>query len=208
VGLATVEDDRLPETGQRVFVNMPRAVDGGPSVGWYRVAARDGLKVQLQGEAARAPIPAGVPVVVSLENREYHLQGMVVANPGPRLLEVALKAPPEMRRSKRYPLHLAVALEVVDDQGGAQLNCAATDISAGGAKLRVGARVPLSGLAFVTVKLPDGSPVMAVGEVLDCVMQPYEHDYTVRLRFTCMSRDNAERITAFLAGLDRESRPE
>jgi hypothetical protein len=183
-----------------VLVSLPRSFGGGFSGGSFRVGSRDGLRVRLEGDAARSPVPAGVPVVVRYGDQR--LLGAVVAHPEPHVLEVALKAPAELRRHDRYPLRLGVELDLVDDPDGMQLSCAAIDVSVGGVKLHVGTRIPQGALAFVVLQLPGVSPAMAVGEVLDCTMQPYENAYTVRVQFTCITRDNIERITAFLGSLD------
>ena len=52
------------------------------------------------------------------------------------------------------------------------------------------------------IDLPGPSPAMAVAQVLDCTIQPHRNVYVARLRFTCISDDDAGRIIALL---DRRS---
>jgi hypothetical protein len=197
------EDSRLPQPGRVVLVDVARVARGNVPGRTFRLVAREGLTIRLEGDTRGPGVPPGMPLVVTVDNGRQ-LFGTVVGNPHGGIVDVQLEAPPQLRRSERRRLSVDVEVELLDEPASAPTRGTAVDISPGAMRLSIEKRLAVGAHAFVVIRLPGQEPAVAVAEVLECVMQPNEYSYTARLRFACISDDHVRRIGAFADQLPHE----
>lgn len=191
-------DARWPKVGQAVLVDAP------PVVGWPREAQRlevtdlRGLVVSLAPPPSLPALPRSSPVAVSVPvgGTWHRLEGWVVAT-GAGGLQVRLVPPPDRRQHRRHTSELDVELEVLGPPGAPSRIVAGRtlDVSAGGLRARTAEPVPSEARAFVAIALPEGPPVLALGEVLGL------HGDEVHLRFTTIADEERGRLVLYLSAI-------
>ena len=194
------DDPRLPSPGDVVMVDLPRRAAHEPATAPLRVVSLEGSVVHLADDLGSAAPPAGFPVIVTWKSRSHSLFGTVIGQ-SDGILSVRLATPPDQREFARLPSQLPARLELLDGhQPTSILPCSVIDLSEGGMALQIGSHLTGGGMAFVAVDLPDGEPVVAVAEIIDCVFQLHENRYIVRVRFEYLSPEQSDRLREYLVG--------
>jgi hypothetical protein len=199
------EDDRQPLVGQQVLLQGPLLDRGGRLPERYVVTELRGLIAVLspaEGESSPVFRP-GVPVVVTFGYPEFPrlLEGVTVESAwDPGMLCVRLPKLPEQRAHARYHESLGVEVQMIGDGAATSdpFPADALDISAGGIRLRAAVTMDNKQRCFITMGLPEGQPVIAIGELVADSIRSEDNRFESRFRFTTVSEDDRGRLVAYL----------
>lgn len=190
-------DSRELVPGQLVSVDVPSSIRSHLLASHFTVTAVDAEGVHLQAEGAFGEdLPVGVPVVVSSTHSHIPLEGLLVAHHAPSELIVMMEAMPERREYPRAEFAIEGELQLIDQPGSFPARFTTVDVSEGGACFRLTGTVHRGDRGFVTLDFP-GSPLLAIGEILDCTtINMY---FEARLRFTSIAEANRQRLARMVA---------
>lgn len=190
-------DQRTLVAGQVVSVDVPGAVRSLLPVSHFNVTAVDGEGAHLHADGAFGDsLPAGTPVVVSASGSHWPLEGLIVRVDAPHDIVIMLEALPERRLFARAELAVEGELQLIDHPGSFPSRFTTVDISEGGVCFRLTAQVHRGDRGFVTLEL-GGSPVFAIGEILECVTVNLY--FEARLRFTSIAEVHRQRLARMVS---------
>jgi hypothetical protein len=184
-------DHRALVSGQVVSVDVPSAVRSMLPVSAFTVTAVDEEGVHLHADGAFGDLPPGTPVVVSSMQTHWPIEGLLVAVNAPSELVVRLEAVPERRQYERAEFALEGEVQLIDHPGSFPARFTTVDVSEGGVCFRLTGQVQRGDRGFVTLDMP-GSPVFAIGEVLECAAVGMY--FEVRIRFTSIAETSRQRL--------------
>jgi PilZ domain len=190
-------DQRTLVAGQVVSVDVPSSVRSLLPVSSFTVTAVDQAGVHLQANGAFGDgLALGTPVVVSAVHAHWPIEGLVAQINAPSELVVVLEAVPERRQYDRVEFAIEGELQLIDHPGSFPSRFTTVDVSEGGVCLRLTSQVNRGDRGFVSLEV-GGSPVLAIGEILDCsTVNMY---FEARLRFTSIAESSRQRLARMVA---------
>lgn len=190
-------DQRTLVTGQVVNVDVPSTVRNLLPVSNFTVSATDQSGVHLRASSPFGDgLSVGTPAVVSSLHSHWPLEGLIVEVNAPNEIVVVLEAVPERRQYERAEFALEGELQLIDHPGSFPSRFTTVDVSAGGVCMRLTGQVQRGDRGFVSLEV-GGSPVLAVGEILDChAVNMY---FEARLRFTSIAEPSRDRLARMVS---------
>ncbi len=186
--------------GQTVTLEMPAPIRSKMPVRHFRLAALEGRDALLRAGTPVGVVPAGSPVVLTIGMLAEALEGTVTASAPPDGLNVRLAAQIDRRAYRRVSVSVPIELEPIDAPGG-PIEAVSGNISEGGIIVHATEPLDASRRAFVVIPGPWLTPVMAIGQVIDCGMTPGQNFYEIRLEFTSLADEQRHHLRTWIARL-------
>jgi len=190
--------------GQAIVLDLPAPVRRDMPVRHFTLDRIEGRDALLRASEPVAPVMAGVPAMLTIGRELSLLESVVLGAAPPDGLAVRLAVSPDRRVHVRADLELAVELEPLGTQGEARRGMT-FNVSMGGAVCRTERPMREDQRAFVVLGDPDDAEVMAIARVIECRIEPTGL-YEIRLEFTSLAGDHAERLSSWIGGARARTR--
>jgi hypothetical protein len=192
-------DRRTIFAGQPVTLEVPAAVRALLPISQFTITEIDEKGVHVEAADAFPPsLPVGTPVVVWAIRDQRPLEGLIVENLAPTKLILSLEALPERRQLARAELAVDGELQLTDEPGAFPIRFTTIDVSAGGLGLKLFSKLSRGERAFITLDFVD-EPVLAIGEILECLVPVSGSYFEARIRFTSIAEGHRKRLERLLS---------
>lgn len=186
--------------GQPVTLELPAPIRSSMPIRHFKLASLDGRDAVLRAGEPVGAVPTGSPVVLTIGLMGGALEGTITASAPPDGLNVRLAEQLDRRSYRRVAVSVPIELEPIDGPGTA-IEAVSGDISEGGIVVHSSEPLDASRRAFVVIPGPWLTPVMAIGQVVDCGMSAGQNFYEIRIQFTSLADEQRHQLRTWIARL-------
>jgi hypothetical protein len=186
--------------GQAVTLEMPAPVRRAMAVRHFRLASLVGRDAVLRAGKPLGVVTAGSPVVLTVGLQAESVEGTVIASAPPDGLNVRLAETLDRRVYRRVPVSVGVDIEPIDGPGTV-IPAVSGNLSEGGIVVHSAQPLELDRRAFVVIAGPWLTPVMAIGQVIESVIEAGDNFYQIRMQFTSLADEHRQQLRTWIARL-------